>query len=95
MLKYGEPNPLSIFGLRKIEFCPPHFTKIIFDLRVNEKRILDWVYENLEGRFFYGEHYYRDSDGRVHSKKCLAFEEPAESSMFAIVVDTINKHSTD
>jgi hypothetical protein len=60
MLKYGEVNPLNVFGLRRLDHCPPHFTKIHFDLRTSFKDITDWVFENLEGRFYANDSFSED-----------------------------------
>ena len=94
MLKYGEANPLSVFGLRDVDWCPPHFTTVDFDSKTNDKVIIDWIWANLSGRFYFGDHYYRGinngADG-VHSCKRAAFEMPGEASMFALVSDTINQ----
>lgn len=92
VLKHGEPNALSVFGLRRIEHRPPHFTPVYFNLRVNEKQILDWVWEHLEGRFYYGDQYSRRENGQIDTQKCLAFEQAAEASMFALVLDQINHY---
>lgn len=54
MIKYKEPNPLAVFNMRRMEFCPVHFERLTFDLYVGEKVIADWIYENTEGRFFLG-----------------------------------------
>jgi hypothetical protein len=54
MIKYKEPNPLAVFNMRRMTFCPIHFETITFDLRVGEKTISDWIYENTESRFFLG-----------------------------------------
>ena len=95
MLKYGEANPLTVFGLRKLEHCPPHFTKVEFDLRVQEKLILDWIWTNLSGRFWYDDLYYTSEAGNTEFRKCAAFEIPGEASMFALILDTINTFSSD
>ena len=55
MLKHGEINPLNVFGLRRMDHCPPHFEKVYFDLRTSEKHISDWIYEHLIGRFWFGD----------------------------------------
>jgi hypothetical protein len=89
MLKYGEVNPLNVLGLRRLEHCPPHFKKVVISLRVEEKRITDWVYENLSGRFWSGD-VAQEVDGRTHKFFCLAFEKPSESSFFALHLDKIN-----
>lgn len=54
MLKHKEANPLAIANMRRMDFLPPHFEKIKFDIKVGEKVITDWIYENTEGRFFVG-----------------------------------------
>ena len=92
MLKYNEVNPLAVFGMREVEHCPPHFIKVQFDSRVSEKKITDWVWSNLSGRFWFGDWYYKTDSGSVAFQKCVAFEVPGEASMFALILDTINKH---
>jgi hypothetical protein len=92
MLKHNEVNPLAVFGLRRLEHCPPHFTKFNFDASAPDKTFTDWIYENLEGRFYYGDEYYtNESNGRVGMHKCAAFELAGEASYFALQLDTINK----
>ena len=93
MLKYGEINPLNVFGLRRLNHCPPHFEKVIFDLKTTEKRIVDWIYENLAGRFWLNEIYSVDSAGKVEMSKCVAFEERSEASYFALCLDQINTYN--
>jgi hypothetical protein len=95
MLKHNEVNPLAVFGLRELEHCPLHFTKIQFDLRANQKTISDWVWSNLSGRFWYGDWYYKDDAGNVQTQKCMAFEIPGEASMFALMLDQLNKFEFD
>jgi hypothetical protein len=94
MLKYGEVNPLSVFGLRELDYCPPHFTRVDFALKTNEKIISDWIWANLEGRFWYGDHYYKE-ENTVQFTKSVAFENAGEASMFALILDQINKSNYD
>ena len=91
MLKHNEVNPLSVFGLRRVDNCPAHFTRFTFDLTVQEKTITDWIYENLTGRFYVGDNYFLHDNGKVGMHKCAAFELPGEASYFALQLDTINK----
>jgi hypothetical protein len=91
MLKHNEVNPLAVFGLRRVEHCPPHFTKVLFDSYTQEKAITDWIHENLSGRFFYGEWYTEGESGKSSMTRCAAFEEPGEASYFSLILDTINK----
>jgi hypothetical protein len=91
MLKHDEANPLAVFGLRRIDHCPPHFTKVLIDTYASEKTFTDWIYEHLSGRFYYGD-WYRESDsGKNSMTRCIAFEEPGEASYFTLILDTINK----
>lgn len=93
MLKYGEANPLAVFGLRQLEHCPPHFTVVDFNVQTQQKIILDWIWTNLSGRFYLGEYYYKGTENTVHLTCRAAFELPGEASMFGLILDTINKHN--
>jgi len=95
MLKHNEVNPLAIFGLRELEYCPPHFTRVEFDLKAAEKTISDWIWTNLDGRFWLGDWYSKDENTNVLFRKCAAFEVSGEASMFALMLDQINKHNFD
>jgi len=94
MLRYGEVNPLAVFGLRRVNHCPPHFTSVEFDARVGEKDLSDWIYTNLEGRFFLGDRYII-VEGAVTISKCAAFENPGEASYFALQLDRVNSSDTN
>lgn len=101
MLKHGEINPLNVFGLRKVDHRPPHFDPVLFEIKTSEKKILDWIYENLEGRFWMGDVYSdpgsQKSTGEFFDKtsmcKCVAFEEHSEASYFALCLDQVNTYS--
>ena len=90
MLKHGEINPLNVFGLRRLEHCPPHFQKVTFPLQVQEKKITDWIYENLEGRFWFDDSFNQNSENSFIFDKCVAFENVSEASYFSLVLDKIN-----
>ena len=91
MLKHGEVNPLNVHGLRRLDHCPPHFTKVQFDLRVREKQISDWIHENLEGRFWFGDNYYKTDSGSSAVNQSVGFELSEEASYFLLLLDQINK----
>lgn len=91
MLRNGSANPLSVHGLRELDRCPPHFIKVQFELKTSQpKKITDWIWENLEGRFWFGEEYYVNESSRVEFSTCVGFELPGEASMFALCLDQIN-----
>ena len=90
MLKYGEINPLNVFGLRRVEHCPPHFEQVHFNLYVNDKKITDWISENLEGRFWFGDSYLQIEDNTISLGKSAGFEIHGEASYFSLILDQIN-----
>ena len=90
MLKHGEINPLNLFGLREISHCPPHFSKVTFDLKTSENNIKDWIYENLTGRFWLGDMYSENTSESFQMEKCVAFEVHSEASYFSLMLDTFN-----
>lgn len=90
-----EINPLEVFGMRRMAHCPPHFSPVSFDLKVNEKNILDWIYTNSNSRFYFGDMYHQDISGKIGFSKTAAFESPGEASFFALMLDTINSTQFD
>ena len=87
-------NPLNVFGLRRVEHCPPHFENLTFDLRTGEKSITDWVFENLHGRFYFGDRFFLNEKGQSVIYKCIAFEDASELSYFGLFLDQINLPET-
>jgi hypothetical protein len=94
MLKYNEVNALTVFGLRRMNHCPPHFTSVAFDLHTVDKQITDWVWEHLDGRFYYGDLYTENENGSISMHKQAAFEIAGEASYFSLVLDTIQKSNS-
>lgn len=94
MLKHGEVNALNVHGLRRMSWCPPHFTKVSFEPYVAEKTISDWIYENLQGRFFLA---YEDvlTGGRSNRLLTAAFEHGGEASFFGLWLPSLNLQNSD
>ena len=93
MKKY-QPNPLNTFELRQLNHCPPHFFAVDFDLVCNQKKVNDWIYEHLSGRFFLGEYYsivLDHQNRRSILQVRAAFEVHSEASYFAMFLPEINK----
>lgn len=89
MLKNGEVNPLSVHGIQRSGWCPPHFTKITID-HIPEKPLIDWIYENLSGRFYVdvvdileGNTYVR----HLH----IGFEDAGEATYFNLFLPELRK----
>jgi hypothetical protein len=81
-LRNKEANALAVFNMRKMDFCPAHFETLTFDLKCNERVLTDWIYENTEGRFYFGQ------DTRLNMR--VGFEVHSEASYFAMFLPTIN-----
>jgi hypothetical protein len=64
----------------------------MFEPYATEKQITDWLYENLEGRFYVGNiDIARTPGGKPIDRNLLvAFELPAEASYFSLILPTIN-----
>ena len=92
MLKYNQPNPLNIHGLRELTWCPLHFTRVQFEPYITKKQVTDWLYENLEGRFYVGDiDVPRTPGGKPIDRNLLvAFELPGEASYFSLILANIN-----
>ena len=65
--------------------------KDIFDARVNDKVITDWIYENLEGRFYYSDMLVPNHKNFI-MQKCAAFEIRSEASYFCFMLESINQY---
>lgn len=89
MLRDGEANPLTVHGLREMDYCPPHFVQVNFELRNSYKQISDWIWENFQGRFWLGDVYTPTNNGSIAMNACAAFELPGEASMFSLCLDQI------
>ena len=56
MDKKRKVNPLNVFGMRRVSFCPPHFESANVELTYNMIRVIEqWIEENIKGRFFIGQ----------------------------------------
>jgi hypothetical protein len=95
MLKYREVNLLNVHGLRRLEFCPPHFTPVRFDLRTQEKAITDWIWSHCAGRFYFGDYYQVDPNGKKSMCKQACFEIASEATYMALFLDQINQPTND
>ena len=93
MLKQGEPNPLNVHQLRQVKHCPPHFEKVIVDLPdIETKQITDWLYENLEGRFYVGIVDVVLGLSNIDRKQMVAFELHSEATYFTLALPTLDTH---
>jgi len=86
LLKHGEVNPLNVHGLRQLTHCPPHFERVQFISYMSDKDIADWIFENLQGRFYIG-----TVDILQERYVIAAFELASEASYFSLLLPQINQ----
>ncbi|NBR62155.1 MAG: hypothetical protein EBT86_11085 [Actinobacteria bacterium] len=62
-----------------------------FDLATADKKISDWIYENLTGRFFLGDILTTRDGHKRYMQKRAGFEIHGEATLFALQINEINK----
>lgn len=91
----GEINPLNVHNLRRVDWCPPHFTKVVIPKVVNERGLNGWIYENLSGRFCLDVVDLKDPHtkfGTSYTRHTfIAFENAGEASYFSLCLPEILK----
>jgi hypothetical protein len=86
-------NPLNAYNLRRVAYCPPYFVTI----QLNSDHIdsvVDWIYENLQGRFYCGKRNIAASDliGSITSNRfTIGFELAEEATLFGLSLGTFSK----
>lgn len=85
MLKNNKVNPLDVLDLRRISFCPPHFSTVNVQKRYNiEQAICEWIDEHLTGRYFIGNNVELDADSKIKTVYTVGFEQSKELSFFML-----------
>jgi len=80
-----EPNPLDVLNLRRVDFCPPHFSKTEMPRRYNiEAAICDWIEYNLKGRYFFGASVGVNKQNNLEPNYTIGFENAKELSFFML-----------
>lgn len=85
-LKGGSPNPLNYFGLRRVEYSPPHF-KYTYIEKYNPvilKNIDSWIKKNLNNRYYLGQNLALDNNNTIIYNTKIGFELEKELSFFMI-----------
>jgi len=77
-------NVLNVLGCREVHVPPPYFHYQYLDLKYNlVGSIKEWIYENLNHRFYIGECLVLQN-GQYQTKIKIGFEEPKEASFFLL-----------
>ena len=83
-LNRGKVNPLSVLGLRKINFIPEHFAKIIVDKNIDTKIVDHWINFNLNSRYAIKKTFGLDSSNRLVEVIEIGIEDPKEITMLTL-----------
>lgn len=84
MYSEHQINLLTALNLRRVNVLPPHFLPVYFILRGSEKDVVDWIAENLQGRFFVAHRVVISATGQPTILYCAAFEDHSESTYFSL-----------
>lgn len=85
-LKHGKPNPLNLLDLRRVRFPARHFHYTTVT-RFNPNRSMsidDWIYQNLNGRYYVGQTIVLDNTNTISYATKIGFEEEKELSFFLL-----------
>jgi hypothetical protein len=78
-------SKFNIFGLRKVNSCPPHFKTITVPYKWNTSGDVEtWIYENLSGRYYIGKTVKLDADSTLQTVILIGFENHKEATFFLL-----------
>lgn len=93
-LSKRDINPLNVFGMRRINHIPPHFSCLIIDSHWDEriKKIDQWVYINLNSRYCIKTTQFLDDKRKIYIKCVLGIEDPKELTWLTLKCPYINNN---
>lgn len=86
-IKNGKPNPLNYFGIRRVDFPAQHFhyTSINKYTPTLLKALDQWVYNNLNSRYYIGQDLELDkTSNSITYVTRIGFEQEKELSFFKL-----------
>jgi hypothetical protein len=83
-LNRGEVNPLSVLGLRKLNFIPDHFTKITVNKTIDTRLIDNWINYNLNSRYAISKNLSLDQNKKMIEVLEIGLEDPKEITMLTL-----------
>lgn len=85
-LKNGKPNPLNFLDLRRVQFPARHFHFISIPKYTPAliKKIDEWIYNNLNGRYYIGQGIELDNTNTFVYVTKIGFEKEKEMSFFLL-----------
>lgn len=83
-LNRGEVNPLSVLGLRKLNFIPAHFAKISVGKFIDIKTLDHWINFNLNSRYAIVKTLSLDANKKMTELLEIGLEDPKEITMLTL-----------
>lgn len=83
-LKVGEVNPLSVLGLRRLNFIPGHFGKITVSKAIDARLLDHWINYNLNSRYAIIKGLSLDLDKKTTEVLEIGLEDPKEITMLTL-----------
>ena len=77
-------NPIDVIKKRKLNFLPPHFSKIKIERSLFEENLEKWVRTKLKGRYFLGNVSDLGNDDKLKVFTSIAFEDHKELTYFML-----------
>jgi hypothetical protein len=85
VIKKGKINPLEVFEIRRVSFCPSYFESANIKLRYNLRdAMVQWIEDNLSGRYYIGKTVVLNEQNSIEECIKLAFEKESELSYFML-----------
>ena len=91
-LSRGEINPLSVIGMRRLNFIPKHFGKITIDNATDIKILDQWINYNLNSRYAIKKNLRLDSNNKMIESIESGLEDPKEITMLTLGCPHLHKN---
>lgn len=91
-LSRGEINPLSVLGLRKLNFIPQHFSKISVDREIDIDRLDIWINFNLNSRYAIKKQFMTDQNNKLIEVTEIGLEDPKEILILTLGCSFLHKN---
>jgi hypothetical protein len=91
-LSRGEINPLSVIGMRRLNFIPKHFGKITIDNTTDIKILDQWINYNLNSRYAIKKNLRLDSNNKMVESIEIGLEDPKEITMLTLGCPHLHKN---
>jgi hypothetical protein len=83
-LSRGDVNPLSVLGLRKLNFIPEHFSRLNISNNVDIRLLDHWINYNLNSRYSLRKTLSLDQDKKMIEVIEVGLEDPKEISFLTL-----------